>query len=178
MTVHPDEPAGRADGAPTEGLLAAAREALGMELAYLAEAQESALVLREIDGDSASFGGVRPGFRLPREYSWCHLMVAGEAPQLVPDTAAVPQADTHPFVTTTGIRAYIGVPVRRRDGTLYGSLCCLSRTPQPDLSERDLRYLDGFARLAAARLDEAEGVLLRRRYEVEAAAGQALLAAL
>jgi diguanylate cyclase (GGDEF)-like protein len=161
-----------------DGLLAAAREVLGMDLAYLAEVSETELVLRDIDGDTREYGGVRPGFALPREYSWCHSMVAGEAPQLVPDAAASPQAREHPFVVATGIRAYAGVPVRRLDGTIYGSLCCLSRTPQPQLGARDLRYLDVLARMVAERLAAAEGALERRREEVEAAAGQALLAAL
>ena len=161
-----------------DGLLAAAREVLGMDLAYLAEVSETELVLRDIDGDTREYGGVRPGFALPREYSWCHSMVAGEAPQLVPDAAASPQAREHPFVVATGIRAYAGVPVRRPDGTLYGTLCCLSRTPQPQLGARDLRYLDVLARMVAERLEAAEGALERRREEVEAAAGQALLAAL
>src|SRR5918999_4259111 len=165
-----DRSARAADTAPMEGLLAAAREVLGMELAYLAELSETELVLREIDGDTREYGGVRPGFALPREYSWCHAMVGGEAPQLVPDAAASPQAREHPFVVATGIRAYAGVPVRRADGSIYGSLCCLSRSPQPQLGERDLRYLDVLARMVADRLDAAEGAQLRRREEVEAAA--------
>jgi diguanylate cyclase (GGDEF)-like protein len=160
-----------------DGLLTAAREVLGMELAYLAEVHESELVLREVDGDTGSYGVV-PGFSLPATHSWCHAMVAGAAPQLVPDAAALPQAAEHPFVAATGIRAYAGVPVRRADGTLYGTLCCLSRTPQPQLGERDLRYLDVLARMAAQRLEAAEGASMDRRAEVEAAAGQALLAAL
>jgi diguanylate cyclase (GGDEF)-like protein len=167
-----------ADTTPMDGLLAAAREVLGMELAYLAELRDTELVLREVDGDTATYGGVRAGFRLPREYSWCHEMVAGEAPQIVPDAHVLPQAAEHPFVTVTGIRAYAGVPVRRRDGSLYGSLCCLSRLPQPQLDARDLRYLEVLARMAGSRLDAAEGARLRRREEAEAAAGQALLAAL
>ena len=90
----------------------------------------------------------------------------------------MPEAAAHPFVAATGIRAYAGVPVRRADGTLFGTLCCLSREPQPELGERDLRYLDVLARMAADRLAAAEGAHLHRRAEVEAAAGQALLAAL
>src|SRR5688572_17454013 len=128
----------RADTTPMAGLVAAAREVLGMELAYLAEVRDSELVLREVDGDTDAYGGVRPGFSLPREYSWCHAMVAGEAPQLVPDAELMPQAAGHPFVAATRIRAYAGVPVRRADGSVYGSLCCLSRLPQPQLDERDL----------------------------------------
>src|SRR5215218_4899902 len=177
-TVGVEGRAAGADTTPMEGLLAAAREVLGMELAYLAELRETELVLREVDGDTTAYGGVRPGFTLAREYSWCHEMAAGEAPQLVPDADGLPQAAGHPFVKVTGIRAYAGVPVRRRDGSLYGSLCCLSRLPQPQLDERDLRYLDVLARMAGSRLDAAEGALVRRREEAEAAAGQALLAAL
>jgi len=160
-----------------DGLLSAAREVLGMELAYLAEVQESALVLREVDGDTASYGVVS-GFTIPAAHSWCHEMVTGAAPQLVRDAAVLPQAAEHPFVAATGIRAYAGVPVRRADGSLFGSLCCLSREPQPQLDERDLRYLAVLARMAARRLEVAEGAFVDRRAEVEAAAGQALLAAL
>jgi diguanylate cyclase (GGDEF)-like protein/putative nucleotidyltransferase with HDIG domain len=168
----------RGDTTPVDGLVAAAREVLGMELAYLAEVRDTELVLREVDGDSRAYGGVQPGSSLPREYSWCHAMVAGEAPQLVVDADQLPLAAGHPFVTATGIRAYAGVPVRRADGSVYGSLCCLSRLPQPQLDQRDLRYLDVLARMVGSRLEEAEGAQLRRRAEVEAAAGQALLAAL
>src|SRR5918995_6608388 len=156
-TVGVEGRAAAADTTPMDGLLASAREVLGMELAYLAEVSETELVLREIDGDTREYGAVRPGFALPREYSWCHSMVAGDAPQLVPDAAASSQAREHPFVVATGIRAYAGVPVRRADGTIYGSLCCLSRSPQPQLGERDLRYLDVLARMVAERLDAAEG---------------------
>ena len=41
-----------ADTTPMDGLLAAAREVLGMELAYLAELRDTELVLREVDGDT------------------------------------------------------------------------------------------------------------------------------
>ena len=158
-----------------DGLLAAAREALGMDLAYLAELRESDLVLRGVDGDAGAFGdGVVPGATLAREHAWCHAMVAGDAPRLVTDASGL----AHPFAATLGVRAYAGVPVVRPDGTLFGTLCCVSRTPRPDLGERDLRYLAALARMAGDRIAHDEGVRLGRRAEVEAAAGQALIAAL
>jgi diguanylate cyclase (GGDEF)-like protein/putative nucleotidyltransferase with HDIG domain len=176
-TQEPQEAAKPADTTSMDGLLCAAREVLGMELAYLAEVHETELVLREVDGDTAAYS-VASGFTIPAAHSWCHAMVSGTAPQLVRDAATLPQAAEHPFVVATGIRAYAGVPVRRADGTLFGSLCCLSREPQPQLDERDLRYLDVLARMVARRLDASEGAFADRRAEVEAAAGQALLAAL
>ena len=167
-----------ADPTAMEGLLAAAREVLGMELAYLAEVRQSTLVLREVAGDRASYNGVRAGFSLPSGHSWCHAMVSGSLPQLVADSRSMPEARDHPFIAATGIRAYAGVPVHRADGTLYGSLCCLSRRPKPDLGERDLGFLRILARIATDLLAAAEGSERHRRAEVEAAAGQALLAAL
>src|SRR4051794_38423128 len=167
-----------ADTSAMEGLLAAAREVLGMEFAYLAETRETALVLRDVDGDTAAYNGVGAGFSLPRTYSWCHSMVAGELPPIITDARVVPEASSHAFVAATGIRAYAGVPVHRADGTLYGSLCCLSREPKPELGERDLRYLRMLARIATDLLSAAEDSERHRRAEVEAAAGQALLAAL
>src|SRR5829696_1349477 len=178
MTPELNATARPADASRMDGLLAAAREVLGMELAYLSEVDETQLVLREVDGDTSAYHGVAPGFRLRRELSWCHAMVAGDAPRLVRDATTHPQAAAHPFVAATGIRAYAGVPVHRPDGSLYGTLCCLSREPHPELAEKDLRYLATLAQMASHRLAAAEGARLDRRAEVEAAAGQALLAAL
>ena len=153
---------------------------LGMELAYLAEVRDDELVLREVDGDAAAYGGVAPGFRLPREHSWCHAMVAGDAPQLVTDAArrarrggaSVRDRDRHPRLRR---RPGAAAPT----GPLYGSLCCLSRAPQPELGRarpalprrRSRGWPPTGSRSTRARS-------LGRRAEVEAAAGQALLAAL
>ena len=90
-----------------------------MEFAYLSELSEDALVLREVDGDIDAYGGVGPGFSLPRRDArgvtrWSPAKCRSWSP--TPRT--LPQAAGHPFVTATGIRAYAGVPVRRGDGTL------------------------------------------------------------
>jgi diguanylate cyclase (GGDEF)-like protein len=98
--------------------LAAARELLGMERAYLAEAGE-------------------------------------------------PAAEGH-----------LAVPVRLRDGTVYGSLCCVPRPAAPELERPAEQMLEVLARVIA---DQIEHQLDRRRttrLEGEAIAGQALLAAL
>ena len=162
-----------------DGLLAAAREALGMELAYLAELDDRALILRGVDGDRAAFGGVAPGFTLPRDHSWCHAMVAGEVPQLVTDAQASPAAAAHPFVVATGIRAYAGVPVVR--GGRLGLRLALLPEPAPAPRARRARpALPLRPRAHRRRADRRtrRAPSLHRRAEVEAAAGQALIAAL
>ncbi len=57
----------------------------------------------------------------------------------------------------------MGVPIRFSDGSLYGTLCALSHSPDPSLRERDARFVAVLARLVAdqiererARLREAE----------------------
>ena len=54
--------------------LAAARELLGMDLAYLAEADEQEFRFAAIDGDGASFGGVAAELRIPRHDTLCDRM--------------------------------------------------------------------------------------------------------
>ena len=64
------------------------------------------------------------------------------------------------------------------DGTVYGSLCCISAQPTPALSDRDARLLDVLARIIADQIDTRAPAAPRRALEGEATAGQALLAAL
>ena len=77
-----------------------------------------------------------------------------------------------------GVGAYVGVPVRLVDGTVYGSLCCVSDHPAPALRERDARLLDVLARIIADQIDRERHQRREARLEGEATAGQALLAAL
>jgi diguanylate cyclase (GGDEF)-like protein len=77
-----------------------------------------------------------------------------------------------------GVGAYVGVPVRLADGTVYGSLCCVSGQAAPALRERDARLLDVLARIVADQIDRDRRRRREARLEGEATAGQALLAAL
>ena len=77
-----------------------------------------------------------------------------------------------------GVGAYVGVPVRLGDGTVYGSLCCVSTQPTPALRERDARLLEVLARIIADQIERERQQRRSARLEGEASAGQALLAAL
>ena len=159
-------------------LLAAARELLGMELAYLSELRDDALVLQDVDGDADAFGGVAGGAKVPRALSWCHAVVDGEAPRLVRDAADDPQAAVHPFVARDRhprVRGRPGAPARRRP-VRHAVL------PEPHAAARARRARHGAPRGAARMARPAAGARprapARRRAELEATAGQALIAAL
>jgi diguanylate cyclase (GGDEF)-like protein len=162
-------------GAAIERSLAAARELLGMQLAYVAEAEDEAFTFRAVDGDAAAFGATLGG-RVARQDTLCDRMLGGAIGNVVADVAATPGASD--ATGSPGIGAYVGVPLRLHDGTVYGSLCCVSADPAPDLRERDARLLEVLARLIADQVDRERAQRRSLRAEGAAAAGQALLAAL
>lgn len=70
------------------------------------------------------------GCNLPREQTFCQHFVMDERPLLV----RYPEADVRFFSITpvvhSGMRFYAGFPVRARDGTVVGALCCLDARPR------------------------------------------------
>ena len=161
--------------AAVERSLAAARELLGMQLAYVVEVQDDEFRFRALDGDAAAFGGLAAGTRIPRRDTLCDRMLSGALGNVVPDVATAPGAQG---TTSPGVGAYVGVPVQLGDGTVYGSLCCVSTQPTPALLDRDARVLEVLARIIADQIDRERQQRRSARLEGEATAGQALLAAL
>jgi signal transduction histidine kinase len=85
------------------------------------------------------------------------------APLLINDARAEPAFTDHPAFRLYGIQSYIAVPLTRRDGTYFGTLCAFD--PQPtDLTEESFEIFHLLANLIAFELeaDEAE----RRAREV------------
>src|SRR5258705_13556979 len=74
-------------------------------------------------------------------------MTRGKLPHLIHDAAADERTADLPITREAGIGAYIGAPIRLWDGTLYGTLCCLSRSAEPSLNDRDVRFLPVLAEI-------------------------------
>jgi signal transduction histidine kinase len=130
--------------------LQAARDVLDMEVAYLAELDDIEQVFRAV-GPEGLIAGVEAGRRLPRRQAYCDKMIAGVIPMCVPDTTANPETATL-ALTEMGVRSYVGVPIERPDGHLEGTLCCLSRSADPHVAERELRFMQVLARLLGDQL--------------------------
>jgi diguanylate cyclase (GGDEF)-like protein len=79
--------------------------------------------------------GLTVGGSHPWQDSYCVHMVAGTAPRIAPDAAAVPIYAAAPVNQAVQIGAYAGAPIAEPDGTLFGAICGLNRTPRDDLSE-------------------------------------------
>lgn len=70
--------------------------------------------------------------------SLCRYMVTGATPQFAPDAMAVPEYAASGVTKDVSIGAYVGVPIRNADGTLYGTICGLDPRKAPeDLGEHE-----------------------------------------
>lgn len=104
--------------------------------------------------------------------SYCSRMVNGEGPTIAPCAADVPAYVAAPINKLATIGAYIGFPLRRRDGTLFGTLCGIDPRAWPESIRTELPLLELCTRFLATLLDQdAHGIELARRLErAEAAA--------
>ena len=155
--------------------LAAAREHLGMEVAFVSsftEGGQQEFITLEGGGDAFS---LKEGEGIPLEDSPCTPMVAGRVSNVVPDVRQERRIKDLAAVREAGVGAYVGVPLTFSDGRLYGTMCCLSRSPEPSLNERDTSFMRVLARLVAEQLEREELEEEKRRLEAETAGVGALL---
>lgn len=124
-----------------------------MGVVYVAEFSEGKQVYRAVAGDAASFG-ISQGQGHSLDGSYCPLMVRGDIPNLIPDSAGDLRVRDLEATEALGIGAYIGVPLYLPNGDLYGSFCGLSHSAQGDLNERDGKFMAMLGEFVAEELAE------------------------
>ncbi len=85
------------------------------------------------------------------------------APLLINKASADPRFSEHPGLHLYGIESYIAVPLSRRDGSFFGTLCALDPLPA-NLTENDFDVFHLLAQLIAFELEADE---TQRRREAE-----------
>ncbi|WP_211841875.1 sensor domain-containing diguanylate cyclase [Massilia eburnea] len=110
--------------------------------------------------------GVKPG----QTYSWaetlCSRMVEGQGPHIAPDVANVPAYAEAPITQQIAVGAYVGVPLRRADGTLFGTLCAIDPEPQPERIREDTDMVVLMGELLGGLLEaELAGIEAARKAE-------------
>ncbi len=132
------------------------RDHLAMDIAYVSEFVGDEMVFRAVSApgyeDSVKVGGT-----LPLKEGYCHHVVAGRLPELIPDTANEPLALSMAVTHNMPIRSFVSVPIRRTDGTVYGMFCSLGKASRPSLNSRDLEVVRAFASLAADQVNAQLG---------------------
>jgi hypothetical protein len=154
-----------------------ARDALDMEMAFVADTRFGVQEYVDIAGDAASFGAV-VGDGPPLDGTYCGRLLAGELDGLVPDAAHDERVAGLEVTRRAPIGSYVGVPVPLPDGTTFGTFCCVSHHADPSLRERDLRFMAGLARIIGEELHRDAEAAERHRVALNEAHVRALLAAL
>lgn len=132
---------------PIDRILDSVRCHLGMEIAFASRIANGMREFTHIRADCPV--PVSPGDAEVLEETLCHLVLEGQLPPLMHDAREFPAA--LPIGITLGlpVASHLNVPLRLSDGRLYGTFCCVNRTPDHSLTERDMATLRAFADLAA-----------------------------
>ncbi len=132
-------------------MLRAVRTHLGMDVAFVAQFRSSDRVFHHVDARDRS--PIRPGDAVPLDQGYCQRVVDGRLPELIADAQALPAAAALPETQGIPIGAHLGVPIRLKDGRVYGTFCCFSFLPDMSLTERDLQMMKALADLLADQID-------------------------
>lgn len=159
-----------------ERALDAVRELLDMDVAFVGRITGKEQVYDILRGDGESFG-VDPGHSMPLEETYCKRILDGRLPNLIPDVRRDDRAASMKVTEAADIGSYASVPLRFSDGSLHGMLCAASHEAKPSLGYRELQFLHVFARIVADVLEREALEKSTRSLEVQAAAAEALIAA-
>ncbi len=136
-----------------ERVVELAHRHLGLDVTYVVELTDAGEVYRAAAGHAASFNIVLQGDPVETT-TYCRRLVDGEIPNVIADAAADERLDDLAKKHGAQIGAVIGVPLRLSDGRLFGALCGLSRTPRPQLDQRDVQFMSMLSESSSNDLDE------------------------
>lgn len=86
--------------------------------------------------------GVREGQVFRWADSFCSEMVKGNGPRIAPRSDDIPAYAAAPIGRQVKIEAYVGFPLSREDGSLFGTLCAIHPTPQPESIQREQELVE------------------------------------
>ncbi|HYC48950.1 MAG TPA: EAL domain-containing protein [Burkholderiales bacterium] len=143
-TVSPDQLLPRA--------LRALRSHLGMDVAFISEFRDGRRIFRYVDAARDS-PAVQMGASDPLQDTYCQRVVEGRLPEIINDTAALPDASDLGFTRLVPVGSHLCVPIRLYDGSLYGTLTCIGAVADPTLCARDASLMRVFAEMAAEHIE-------------------------
>ena len=112
-------------------ILKAVTHATGMRFAAVARVTESKWTACAVY-DDIQFG-LQPGGELALEATFCNEIRQSGKPVVFGQASTDPVFASHPLPPLYGFESYISVPIVRRDGSFFGTLCALD--PLPPVSQ-------------------------------------------
>lgn len=109
---------------------------------------------------------VEPGAVLAWSDSLCSRMVAGDGPMLAPHVMDVPAYAAAPIARELDIESYVGMPIFRHNGSLFGTMCAIDKHPSPNI-EQYRPLVELMSRMLGFAVDrQAEADVAARRAEL------------
>ena len=136
---------------PIDRILDAVRSHLGMEIAFASKIYDGVREFTHIRADCPV--PVAPGVAEPLEQTLCQAVLDGRLPALMHDASQHEAAQPMPITAILPVGSHLNVPLMLSNGQIYGTFCCVSRTPDLSLTERDMATLRAFAQLAAQQIE-------------------------
>ncbi len=123
----------------------------GMGFAAIARVTEGRWIACSLK-DEIAFG-LQPGGELQVETTICHEIRDHGEPVIIDDVTEDAVFCNHPTPALYGFRSYISVPIVRRDGTFFGTLCAIDPQPRKLRNAETIGSFKLFAELIAFHLD-------------------------
>lgn len=115
---------------------------------------------------------VQPGQVFRWADSFCSQMVQGKAPRIAPRSEDIPLYVNAPIGKQVEIKAYIGQPLTKEDGSLFGTLCAIDPRPQSEAIIKEAGLIDLLGQMLSyilqGELREVEQIRQRERFKEEA----------
>ena len=159
----------RIDVVPT--ILEVVCRTTGMGFAAVAHVTEDRWIACQVR-DAIQFG-LEPGGELQIETTLCREVRAGGQPVVIDHVAEDQVFCGHPIPAMYGFQSYISIPIRRPDGSFFGTLCAIDKRPAklntPETIGMCKLFADliGFHLDAQDRLASSEAALLDERQTAE-----------
>ncbi|MFC7475176.1 ATP-binding protein [Dankookia sp. GCM10030260] len=118
--------------------------------------------------------GLQPGSTLELTTTFCQGICRTRTPVIFDHASTDADFRDHPTPKLYGFESYISVPIIRRDGSVFGTICGLDPKPVPLRGGKVLPVLTLFAELVAAQLEIEERLDASRTALLDAEAMGAL----
>jgi len=138
-------------------------ERLGFRLWMITKTEGNDWIVLQVKDEGY---GVTEGSVFRWTDSFCSRMVEGLGPRVAPCSQDVPAYASAPIGNLVPIAAYVGVPLLRSDGSLFGTLCAIDPVEQPNSIVNDLALVELLAKLLSTLLDK-EMKLAQKTRETE-----------
>jgi GAF domain-containing protein len=139
----------------TQAIFGLIHELVGLRICVLSRVDLEANTLTVVEASDKANVGVASGMVLPADQMPCDYVARSATPLRMDDIDTYPFFRELPARTKLGLRSYLGVPLRRSNGSVWGTLVATD-TSARDTTDAHLQTLVVFAQLLVLEFEREE----------------------